>query len=104
MPGSKLNWNQHHAMDVHLSEKFRLELSEKDITCRRICALKLVVRWLLGTSRTMVDLMRYAENAGATPSACVTRAMTDMCPVLQQPSQEDFTVKGNEITDVSGLV
>ncbi|XP_060580038.1 uncharacterized protein LOC132736836 [Ruditapes philippinarum] len=68
VPGCCGNFTQKHAMEAHLPGVFWLCVSGESVTNRRIGALKLVVRWLLGFSSTLLNLVVYLESVGVPVS------------------------------------
>jgi Tat protein secretion system quality control protein TatD with DNase activity len=84
---------------------FRLAVSGADIANRRIGALKLVMRWILGAQSTLQDLIRYVECAGVIPMAHtlseqMTTAMGEMCTALGIHTPTDLSIRrsGNHVT------
>lgn len=85
-----------HAMETHLPGSFCLAISGPDITARRISALKLVTKWLLGDHATCASLVLYLDRMGpALPneiiSAELEMAMVELCEWLKMPVPVDLT-------------
>jgi hypothetical protein len=92
-------------MEAHLPGVFWLCVSGESVTNRRIGALKLVVRWLLGFSSTLLNLVVYLESVGVpvsheTCSSDLQKAAHEFCEALRVPVPEDLTLKkrGNAVT------
>ena len=96
---------QKHAMSAHIPGVFHSEIKGEDVSFRRMGALKLITRWLLGASRTLQDLVTYLDSMGLqtdpeAPNHNLKSAMTDLCAVMKIPVPDDLTLKpsGNKVT------
>ena len=92
-------------MSAHIPGVFHSEIKGEDVSFRRMGALKLITRWLLGTSRTLQDLLTYLDIMGlqtdpAAPNHNFKSAMTDLCAVMKIPVPDELTLKsfGKKLT------
>lgn len=86
-----------HMLSQHLPGVFHPAISGEDITCRRIGALKMVARWLLGQRGTLDGLMGYLDKTGHVqrpeqPDSQLCIAMEDLCQALQLEVPTDLNV------------
>ena len=93
-----------HAFRRHLPGVFQLEVSGEDITTRRIGALKLASRWILGQRGTLSGLMAYLESTGSVERADdlepeLVIAMEELSGLLQEALPVRYVVEntGNHV-------
>ena len=88
-----------HALSCHLPGVFDLNLSGDDISKRRLNALKLCSRWLMGAHYELSDLVSYLESLHPQPSeekpdAISDQAMRDFLHALGESNvPKEFTLK-----------